>query len=727
MAEVHGTVDLYEAAVRFDERVIDFERGAILTTLAALVTTLVVAVTWGAWSPREFGVGALVGVALCALAFPVARKLRRSDLGYVRDRFDESSGMTFTEGATRLARFNPRPVWSLAAYPAGALLATALGNLLSGSPAASNLIAAAVAGVAGGLTNAVLSSFSGEGLTSDLVGVLSSVRARVEAIPRNARGGIARRFYVAFALAIGIVALAVAGGAARLAHQVQNGAIKPGDAAINGAILGACALGAGALVAYLAIRILARTIAQPITRTVDLIGRLRAGEAVRDHELYGQPRLSHESGLLVEAFSEVAAARSNLVAGAGAHAVSENGRAREPAPLEPSFAVSSDAVRGAVGDIHETAEMLERSASDLAVRAETFALDARENAGALSGSAVTIQDLDTAVARVTHGARDLAQLAARTRETAGRLRECVQSNAGMLHALMKGAGAATQASKDLLDLSATARANADEAAAAIRQADRATVVVTGAMNELLAVSEALQRSAAQIAPITGKVDEFYERASLLALNASIEAARAGDKGRGFAVVAAELRQLADASASVTEEIGALVRSASAQGDRAGAAGRRGSTAAELGRETLGSATAALAGIASGLTAARARIAALAAAGGDQESIAASLVEASDAAERLVEEGYLAAARLAAGAADVERGSQAGADAARASASGAGAIEARGERIALAAGDLKTLAETMREDAERIRQTVAGIEAETMLETGEPPVRGRLNP
>ena len=38
-----------------------------------------------------------------------------------------------------------------------------------------------------------------------------------------------------------------------------------------------------------------------------------------------------------------------------------------------------------------------------------------------------------------------------------------------------------------------------------------------------------------------------------------------------------------------------------------------------------------------------------------------------------------------------------------------------------------LAETMREDAERIRQAVAGIEAETMLETGEPPVRGRLNP
>ena len=727
MPEVHGTVDLYEAAVRFDERVIDFERAALVTSAAALATTLIVAVAWGAWQPREFGVAALVGVALCALAFPIERRVRRAGLGYVRDRFDESSGMTFSEGVARLAHFNPRPLVSIVAFPAGALLATLAGNLLSGSPVTANLVAAGVAGLTGGLVNAVLASFNTEGLTGDLVGVLSSVRARVEAIPPSARGGIARRFSMAFAAAIGVVAVAFAGGAVRIASQMQNGSIKPAEALTTGAILGACAVGAGAIVAYLAIRSLSRTIASPITRTVDLIGRLRAGEAVRDYELYGQPRLSHESGLLVEAFSEVAAARSNTVVPGATYPVSENGHAREPAMREEPYAVSSDAVRGAVGDIHETAEMLERSASDLALRAETFALDARENAGALAGSAETIQALDTAVARVTHGARDLALLAARTRETAARLRDSVQSSAGMLHALVQGAGAALQASTDLLELSATARSDADEAAAAVRQADRATAVVAGAMNELMAVAEKLQRDAANVAPITGKVDDFYERASLLALNASIEAARAGEKGRGFAVIAAELRQLADASASVTEEVASLVRSAAIEGDRAGEAGRRGTAAAEQSRETLGAASAALSGIASGLTAARARIAALAAAGSDQESLAASLAEASVAAEQLIEEGYLAAARLAAGAQDVEQSSKSGAETARAGAVDAGAIEQRGERIALAAGDLKTIAEAMREDAERIRQTVAAVEAETMLETGRPPVRSRLNP
>jgi methyl-accepting chemotaxis protein len=222
----------------------------------------------------------------------------------------------------------------------------------------------------------------------------------------------------------------------------------------------------------------------------------------------------------------------------------------------------ANSIRGPLKRIFDTLALF--AAGDLTARSE---ITTRDEMGMLALEINLMgKNLQSTIAEVAQQSVQVATTASQLYATAEQMATGSEEVAAQAETVATAGEEMAATSGEIAQncqMAAGSAQKANDAALAGAGVVEATVSVMGRIAERVSVSAktvgSLGVRSEQIGAIIGTIEDIADQTNLLALNAAIEAARAGEQGRGFAVVADEVRALAERTTRATREIGEMIK------------------------------------------------------------------------------------------------------------------------------------------------------------------------
>ncbi len=353
---------------------------------------------------------------------------------------------------------------------------------------------------------------------------------------------------------------------------------------------------------------------------------------------------------------------------------------------------TSQEVSGAAQQLSDVAQQSGQAVEQVASAVQQVARGAQEQSTAAQDANQTVAQLGRAIEQIAAGAQEQAHAVSGASTTAEQMAADVEQVAAQAQSV----AAASERTR------ATARQGAQAVQQTVAGMVEIETVVTGATGKV----EELGRLGERIGAVVETIDDIAEQTNLLALNAAIEAARAGEHGRGFAVVADEVRKLAERSQRETKTIADLIRDV-----QSGTREAVGAMAQGAERVTHGSAQAAAAGqaledILQAVEQTVAQVTGIAAAAQEMAARGREVSGAMTSISAVVEQATAATEEMAASAESVERAIGSIAAVAEENSAASEEVSASGEEISAQVAQVSAEAEELARSAERLRALVA---------------------